>query len=452
MADVELEIIDLVTGTSLGTYPLTICTPITYELDIGNYRFIATYLKTGQALQTDIDIVQGANTPLDFVFNPVTHTLTIDTTTGGTTSPSPSTYTYAEGTVVTVQANSAMGYYFDHWELDGINVGSTNPIKITMDADHTLTAYFSSTPIPTFQLTISTTTGGNTSPSPGAYTYNEGTSVPVTANPTSGYAFDHWSLDGATRTENPINIVMDRDYTLTAYFEAIPPVEYTLTIGTTVGGTTDPAPGSYAYPEGTSVQVRAIPDSGFNFDHWILDGVQYTSNPITVLMNQNHTITAYFSETPPPPPTTYKLNLNSTVGGTTDPAPSIYEYDAGSTVTVTAIPDVGYKFNHWELDGVVKSANPLSILMDKDHTLLAVFAEIPPPTKCFIATATYGSPLAPQLHILRKFRDHYLPDFIVETYYRVSPPIARYIQRRVRVRMFVRCCLEPVVKILRKIL
>jgi hypothetical protein len=267
------------------------------------------------------------------------------------------------------------------------------------------------------------------------------------------YRFKEWRDEtGATIGTTPaISIFIDRDKTFTAYYEEVPVTTYTLTVNTTVGGTTNPTPGAYDYVEGTSVQVRAIPDSGFNFDHWILDGVQYTANPITVLMNQNHTITAYFSEIPPPPPTMYKLNLNSTVGGTTDPAPGIYEYDAGSTVTVTAIPDVGYKFARWELDGVVKSANPLSILMDKDHTLLAVFTVIQAAI-CFIATAAYGSPLAPQLHVLRKFRDHCLPDFIVETYYRVSPPIARYIQRRVRVRMFVRCCLEPVVKILRKIL
>jgi hypothetical protein len=71
MADVELEIIDLSTGESVGKFPLMLCTPITYEVDIGSYRFIATYLETGQALQADINIVEGVNAPLDFTFAPL---------------------------------------------------------------------------------------------------------------------------------------------------------------------------------------------------------------------------------------------------------------------------------------------------------------------------------------------------------------------------------------------
>ena len=77
MADVELEIIDLSTGESLGVYPLTLCTPENFELDIGNYRFIATYLKTGQALQQNISIIEGVNTPLTYEFSRATYVVTI---------------------------------------------------------------------------------------------------------------------------------------------------------------------------------------------------------------------------------------------------------------------------------------------------------------------------------------------------------------------------------------
>lgn len=77
MADVELEVIDLSTGESLGVYPLTLCTPENFELDIGNYRFIATYLKTGQALQQDISIIEGVNAPLTYEFSCATYLVTI---------------------------------------------------------------------------------------------------------------------------------------------------------------------------------------------------------------------------------------------------------------------------------------------------------------------------------------------------------------------------------------
>jgi parallel beta-helix repeat protein len=75
------------------------------------------------------------------------------------------------------------------------------------------------------------------------------------------------------------------------------------------------------------------------------------------------------------PPPTYALTITATVGGTTSPTPGIYTYAPGSMVQVTAIPYSNYKFDYWELDGVnVGSANPYTVLMDKNHTLKAVFS------------------------------------------------------------------------------
>lgn len=75
---------------------------------------------------------------------------------------------------------------------------------------------------------------------------------------------------------------------------------------------------------------------------------------------------------------TYTLTITSTIGGTTDPSPGTYQYSQGTVVSVTAIPDEGYTFDHWELDGSNAGAiNPISVTMDSDHTLNAIFTEAP---------------------------------------------------------------------------
>ena len=170
--------------------------------------------------------------------------------------------------------------------------------------------------------------------------------------------------------------VYDGSYTYIRPQIYVPPPEYTLTITSSAGGTTDPAPGAYSYPEGTVVSVTAIPDLGYNFDHWELDGSNIGSaNPTSVTMDADHALHAVFT----PAPVYYDLTITATTGGTTSPAPGVHSYAEGTVVSVTAIPDLGYNFDHWELDGSnIGSANPTSVTMDADHALHAVFVEIPP--------------------------------------------------------------------------
>ena len=77
------------------------------------------------------------------------------------------------------------------------------------------------------------------------------------------------------------------------------------------------------------------------------------------------------------PSLTHTLTVTSTVGGTTNPAPGSHSYAQGTLVSVTAIPDAGYKLDHWELDEAdVGATNPIQVVMDTDHTLHAVFSPV----------------------------------------------------------------------------
>jgi hypothetical protein len=71
--------------------------------------------------------------------------------------------------------------------------------------------------------------------------------------------------------------------------------------------------------------------------------------------------------------------------------------------------------------------------------------------KCFIATAAYGTEMAPQVEWLRKFRNRYLNTnpigrAFVRTYYKLSPPIADFIAKHEWLRTMTRWTLWPMVK------
>lgn len=95
----------------------------------------------------------------------------------------------------------------------------------------------------------------------------------------------------------------------------LPIIEYTLTISATTGGITEPAVGSYSCAEGSIVTVTAIPQSGYRFDHWELDGVSVSSElTYSVLMDALHSLLAVFTAVP-----THILNINTDTYIDTEP-------------------------------------------------------------------------------------------------------------------------------------
>ncbi|MFB3924899.1 MAG: CFI-box-CTERM domain-containing protein [Syntrophales bacterium] len=69
---------------------------------------------------------------------------------------------------------------------------------------------------------------------------------------------------------------------------------------------------------------------------------------------------------------------------------------------------------------------------------------------CFIATAAYGSYLAPEVEILRNFRDRWLMTNwagkrFVQFYYSTSPPVAAFIAKNEYLRLLIRWYITPIV-------
>ena len=70
-----------------------------------------------------------------------------------------------------------------------------------------------------------------------------------------------------------------------------------------------------------------------------------------------------------------ELTVEAAYGGTTDPAPGSYDYDYGTEVTITAIPDDNYRFSEWigDVPAGCENDNPVTITMDSDKTITANF-------------------------------------------------------------------------------
>lgn len=129
---------------------------------------------------------------------------------------------YDQGQPVQLTAPNVTGYAFSFWDIDGISQGSgINPITVNMNAPHTTTAHY----LHQLTLTVETSAGGTTNPSPGSYNQNPGSNVQVTAVPAVNYALDYWLLDGANiGSANPYIVLMDKNHTLRAVFKSSPPI------------------------------------------------------------------------------------------------------------------------------------------------------------------------------------------------------------------------------------
>ncbi|MFJ2738719.1 reprolysin-like metallopeptidase [Streptomyces sp. NPDC087440] len=94
---------------------------------------------------------------------------------------------------------------------------------------------------------------------------------------------------------------------------------------------------------------------------------------VRVLRQTGPVVAAYRENTPPPPAATYTL---TTTGGVQAPRGP---YPEGTRVTVPANPNPGYRMTSWTLDGrPAGTADPITVTMDRDHTLVAHYACVHP--------------------------------------------------------------------------
>jgi uncharacterized repeat protein (TIGR02543 family) len=207
-------------------------------------------------------------------------------------------------------------YVFTGWSGDASGMDYHQSSGITMNGPKTAIADWTAAEVVLTLLPPSGSAGGSTSPNAGILAQNDTSPITVTATSEVGYAFDHWVLDGQNVANNPITVPMTANHTLIPVFQLL---NFTLTILPSSGGTTSPATETTTQSYGTNVTVTAFPSAGYRFDHWLRDGEILTTNPITVTIDANTTLQAFYQMTSSisvsPQLTTYLLFLAGFVIG-----------------------------------------------------------------------------------------------------------------------------------------
>lgn len=111
-----------------------------------------------------------------------------------------------------------------------------------------------------------------------------------------------------------------------------------------------------------------------------IDEITFTSEPYGALHEASFKVETV--EPPPPPPDTPStITIEALYGGTTDPAPGIYQAKVGQTLSVRALPITNFYLHHWEVDGKTESnINPYPLyITSAEHRIRAHFSTIPSP-------------------------------------------------------------------------
>jgi uncharacterized protein (DUF2345 family) len=223
-----------------------------------------------------------------------------------------------------------------------------------------------------------------------SYQFAAGTNVTLTATPDPSFVFSGW-YGGAIDTNPTVTVTMNCDTIVEAAFDTL----YNIVIvksGTGTGTVTSSPSGincgsicSYQFASGTNVTLTATPNSPSVFSGWS-GGATGTNPTITITMNSNKNVIATFNIL-----YTLTLTKTGTGTGTVTSSPSgincgstcSYQFISGTSVTLTAIPDVTSAFIGWSGDATGTNST-VTVTMNSNKNVTATFT----PTYTLTVTKT----------------------------------------------------------------
>ncbi|WP_368503132.1 tetratricopeptide repeat protein [Alkalihalophilus sp. As8PL] len=328
---------------------------------------------------------------------------------------SPRQDSYEVGTEVTVSAVPQLGWEFAGWEgdLSGSEIEQT----ITIEDSLTIKAIFTNGG---HILSVEKEGEGTILRSSLSSTFASDEPVTLTARADEGWTFDGWRGD-VTSANDSITFQLDSDTTVRAVFvrdgEAAPAEEtentdadesaatdgntYSLSLNTTGQGNVVTNKTGSTFQPGTQVAVSAVPADGWRFVRW--EGSASGSSVHTsVTMNGNRSVTAVFAknesnagggsgggqqqpapeqpkpkpEPEAPKPQEYSLSTSVVGGGSISGGGGSYK--AGTSVTLTATPNDGWRFVRWDGAASGQSATT-TVTMSQNRSVTAHFERVAQP-------------------------------------------------------------------------
>ncbi|MEZ4404644.1 MAG: hypothetical protein R3B06_31780 [Kofleriaceae bacterium] len=312
------------------------------------------------------------------------------------------TATFDHGTVVALTATAGATSAFAGWTGACTGLGAC---IVTMDQARTVGATFTVN-----SLALSVARAGNgagaVTSTPAGITcgatctapFNAGTTVTLTAVPSTGSSFTGWSGGGCSGL-GTCTVTLTASTTVTATFTLD---QFTLavqrtgtgaaygTVSSTPGGITCGTTCSATYPYGAAVTLTAAGGAGATFTGWPPATGCAGTGPCTITVAAATTVTAPFALA------TYPVTVAVAGAGlgtvTSSPAglscPSTCSTSAGygSTVTLTAAPAAGHTFTGWS-GGGCSGTGACTVTVGGAVTVTASFA--PPANLAFVTAGAY---------------------------------------------------------------
>ena len=259
-----------------------------------------------------------------------------------------------------------------------------NPVRIYRKVVASAPAQF------TVNATASPVDGGSIQVGGTAFTtgtYDQGTTLSLTAVPADGMQFSHWTINGTDAgNTNPLSVTVDGNKEIVAYFEAIPVNYYTLTVNVDPVGagtyTVSPTPGEQGFEENTSITVTASANDGYEFVEWqsATDATLGNEASYTFTITANTTLYAIFQAVTVLEPYTVTFNAGSGTCSVT----SLTETAGGAGITLPeatpcdAAVTAGWTFAGWATAAVPETTTAPELLNgtyypEANITLYAVY-------------------------------------------------------------------------------